>query len=202
MDDLDFSELNDDQLEALFRAVCAEAIRRGPAVAAAVRQAGFDATEQARVANEAAEREAERIRMEEERRVAEQAAARVRDAAATARQDTIWGRKKALAERVRALYHIVAGYDGWDMKGCELQVWKSGVGSETRVFLGKGYGKGHVTLFVTGNKRQPPGSLEFGDRDFKPHADAVKQLLADAYAAFPAGTKIDIHMALSVEVSP
>jgi hypothetical protein len=73
---LDLSALTDDQLIGLLRAILEEAIRRHPAMEAAVRAAVLEESEKATIAKEAADREAAKIRALERQRVAEEAAAR------------------------------------------------------------------------------------------------------------------------------
>jgi hypothetical protein len=193
-DELDFTGLTDDQLEALIRGACAEASRRGPCVADAVRSVLLDASECSRRVREAAEREVLRVQDEEARRAAETAAAAVRTAAETERSASSWSTKKWFAQQLDALYREVPGYESGLLRGAQLHVWRSG--GETRVFLGCGYDKNHVTLYVTGRAKNPPGSLEYGDRDFKPYADRVRVLLAAAARTWPQGAKVDLRAAL------
>lgn len=89
MDGLDFGQLTDDQLVALFRAVCQEAAARNPAVRAAVQSAALDEAEKARIAADAAEREAAAQRARERQRVAEEATAKVKEQAAALDGDRI-----------------------------------------------------------------------------------------------------------------
>ena len=82
MDNLDFSALTDDQLVGLLRAILQEAIRRSPAVVAAVRAASLDEQEKIQIAKESADREAAKIRASERERIAKEAAEAVRKQAA------------------------------------------------------------------------------------------------------------------------
>jgi hypothetical protein len=76
--DLDFSELSDDQLVGLVRAALQECVRRNPAVTAAVKAAVLDEAEKAKIAIEAGNREAARLRALERERVAKEAAEAVK----------------------------------------------------------------------------------------------------------------------------
>lgn len=78
MADLDFSSLSDDQLVELIRAALSEAARRGRASVAAAQEAWLDEAEKTRVAKEATEREAAKLRAAERERIAREAAERVR----------------------------------------------------------------------------------------------------------------------------
>lgn len=93
MDDLGLTDLTDDQLIALLRAVMAEAGRRHAAVAAASQEAYLDEAERARIAKEAAKREAAKLRAAERERVAKEAAEAVRQR--VAKEAVEAGRDKA-----------------------------------------------------------------------------------------------------------
>lgn len=105
MEGLDFTELTDDQLIGLLRAVLRECVARGGAVGAAAHAAGLDEAERARIAEEAAEREAAKLRAQERERIAKEAAEEVRlrrqaqEAAARAAQAE--GRRKEEEEAAR-----------------------------------------------------------------------------------------------------
>lgn len=97
MDGLDFSSLTDDQLVELARLCCVEAVRRNPAVSAAMSSMMLDEAERVRVAKAAMEGEAAAMRARERERIAREAAAAVR-AAEEAR--TAEARRKAGADAV------------------------------------------------------------------------------------------------------
>jgi GNAT superfamily N-acetyltransferase len=78
MNDLDFSDLTDDQLVSLIRLACAEAVRRGADCEASARAAFLTEAEKAVIAREARERAAEAIRREEIRRIEQEETARAR----------------------------------------------------------------------------------------------------------------------------
>lgn len=79
---MDLSALTDDQLVELMRLALAEAARRTPAVQAAMDAARLDAEEAARIAHEAADREAAILRAEARAKAAKDAARAVREAEA------------------------------------------------------------------------------------------------------------------------
>lgn len=175
MDGIDFSGLTDDQFVALARALCAEAVKRGGGVECAVRDSVLSEAERARVAERAAEIEAERLRAKEAERVAAEAAAKVRRAAeqqeikdAAASERHMWGRKKGIALEVARLLP--------GEKGLRLHVWMS-ADKERRVFLGHGFDKNRVTFFSTGNHRQPPGSIQ-ANKDLVPVKKQFAALLS------------------------
>lgn len=160
MEDLDFSQLTDDQLIALIRGACADAVRRGTAVAAAAQDAYLSEVDRARIAREAAEREADRLKREEAERVAREAAETVRrkaeqqkTAEAAAKEAQLWARRKGIAQ---ALVDV-----GYDVAGDQVVVWIKPGGVEKRVFLQKkGYGgTTYATLYVTGNPKHRPDSV-------------------------------------------
>jgi hypothetical protein len=157
---LDFTNLTDDQLIALIRGACSDAVRRGAAVAAAAQEAYLSAAARGRIAREAAEREAERLKQEEAERVAREAAETVRRRAeqqktadAAAAEVKAWAKRKGVAQAL-----VAAGYD---VVGDQLVVWIRPGGVEKRVFLQKkGYGETtYATLYVTGNQKHSPDSL-------------------------------------------
>lgn len=78
MDGLDFSQLTDDQLIGLLRAVLRECVDRGGAIQAASQAAALDEAERAQIQKEAAEREAAKLRAQEREHVAREAAEAVR----------------------------------------------------------------------------------------------------------------------------
>jgi len=127
---MNFDGLSDDQLVALIRAACAEAVRRGEAVKAAAENAALSEAEKAQAARDAARSETERLRRKETERLAAVAAQKVRSAteadalkAEGEKQQKLWGKRKGLAQIVVA----VLG-DGWSLK-----VWKRE--NEQRVYL-------------------------------------------------------------------
>lgn len=76
--DLDFSDLTNDQLVALARACCLEAVRRSPAVHQAMQDMMLSEAEKVRIAKHASEAEAAAARARERERIAMEARARVR----------------------------------------------------------------------------------------------------------------------------
>lgn len=161
MNGIDFSELSDDQLVGLIRAACAEAVCRGAGVASAARDAYVTEVDRARVVREATSQEAERLRKLEEERIAADAAAAVRlaaerEKAATAaeREATLWARRRGIALALQA--------SSYDPTGDQVVVWRSG-SHEKRVFLQeRAYGgRTYATLYVTGNAKHAPDSVQF-----------------------------------------
>jgi hypothetical protein len=194
--DLDFSDLTDDQLVQLIRAACAEAVNRGAACAKAAHGVYLDAVEQARVAHAAAEREADRLRQAEVERIARETSERMRRDADRKKIDEAaeseakrWARHKGIAMALEAA--------GYPVEGDSLTVWLSG-SNEKRVFLQQGgYGGAtFATLYVTGNKRHPPGSIEWSPRVVKEYRPGVAAVLA-AVAKEWNTLKVDLEKALA-----
>lgn len=165
MTTLDLSVLTDDQLVELVRVTCAEAASRNGAVGAAIRDAMLSEAERRIIADQAAERELQRLREQEAQRVAEQAAARIRAQQlnkAEAEQARTWEQKRTHARRIGEL---LANAQVWS-----LTVWQARDSrTEKRVYLDLGvpdpkvperyFPTEKITLWVTGNSRHAPGSL-------------------------------------------
>lgn len=195
--DLDFSALTDEQLVELITAACRAAVDRGAATEAAARDAFLSARERAAVAGAAASREAERLRQEEARKVAEEAAARVRSQASqaavadvAAKERNIWARRKGIAQAIEAA--------GWSVKGDSIVVWLSAA-KEKRVFLqqSKFQGATYATLFVTGNGRKPPGSIELNINKERTAFRAAIPAILRAIARDWNEIKVDLEAALA-----
>lgn len=196
--DLDFSALTDEQLVALIAAACRAAVDRGAATEAAARDAFLSAKERAAVAGAAAAREAERLRQEEARRVADEAAARVRQQASSAaisdaetRERNLWARRKGIAQAVAAL--------PWSVKGDSIVVWLS-ASKEKRVFFQENKFSGHTyaTLYVTGNQRKAPGTVEVsGINKERTAVRAGIPAILRAVARDWNGIKVDLEAALA-----
>lgn len=183
----DLARLPDEDLLALLRACCAEAVRRGGEAADAARSAYLSAAERATV--EAAARDAvvDRLRREEAARVGREAEERLREREALDRaateQSRLWGVKKGLALAVVGLFRR-ARYkeDSWST--LKVEVWMRG--ADKRVYLGYGFGENKIEYHATGSARHPPGSLVLRDKDFKPMADEVVSLCAAVAAQWNA----------------
>ncbi|KAI93544.1 hypothetical protein T281_16045 [Rhodomicrobium udaipurense JA643] len=168
-DDLDLSDLTDDQLVGLARLVAAEAARRKYPVKHAARAAALDEEEKARIASLATDAEWAAIRAEERRRVEAEARAKARAEAQAkappprdATQEAEWAQRKLYARMVAETLGT-----GWT-----LNVWRAREDSEVRVYLDHAsaqeqrtrYGSKkvgpHAVLYVTGGRKNPPGKLE------------------------------------------
>lgn len=173
MDDLDLSDLTDDQLVGLLRAVAEEARRRNDAVAAAVNDAYLDETEKSKIAAEAAEREAAKLRAAERERVAREAAEEVRrntEAQATAESKLRREQQEhAAAEQLRAkqerrmdLIREAATLCGTDPRETYVTVW-AGYSGRLRVYIQTGGthddGDTLVTYYAGDGDRRPAGSI-------------------------------------------
>ena len=151
---LDFSALSDDQLVELVREALAECVLRGSAVEAAVRQAGLDEAQKARVAAAAARREAERLKAEEERRIATEAAEKVRREAA----EKVAEAKRDAAARLRGIAQEARSLFGSDQAEFTVSCWeKSG---DRRIYIGHGYKSNWVEYHHDGDSRVAPGTLK------------------------------------------
>jgi hypothetical protein len=198
MDDaLDFSGLTDEQLTTLLKSGMAEAFRRSPACAAAVRSAYLSEAEKFTIQRDAAAREAERLRQEEVKRCEAEAAAKVRRDAELRqskeqgdKERRLWGKKKGIAEALQRV--------GWDVSGDQLVVWFKDTTKERRVFLQSlGYGGiTYATLYVTGNRQHPPGTIEWSRNVRESHRQRL-QLILEAAARDWTSVKIDLQAALN-----
>jgi hypothetical protein len=157
MTHLDFSSVTDDQLVELIRAALVEAVRRGGAVEAAVRQAGLDEAEKARIAQAAAERESRRIREEEERRIAAEAAERVRREAARKQETGAEEAKRKHNESIRLVAVRARELFGSDASEFMVQVWEKP--GDRRVYIGHGYESNWLEYYRDGTSRYAPGTL-------------------------------------------
>lgn len=201
--DLDFTPLSDDQLVALIRAACAEAVKRGNACGSAARDAYMDEAERARIAVEAADREAERIRQEAASRVAREAAERVRresDAKVAedqaAKDARAWARRKGACEAVE---HLIGEVCGFDTKKLNIVAWRKPGSTERRIFLQFKFDDTLVTYHVTGNlaKGWAPGKLECRkDKDLTANRAKIAELCV-AIAAIWTEAKIDVAATLA-----
>lgn len=204
--DLDFSGLDNEQLIALIRAACTEAINRGTAVEMAARDAYLSAAERAQVVQDATVREKERVRREDEQRVAAVAADKVRAAHAAALADAEaatqtkrWGLRKGIAQAVKGL---LSGVCRFGMKDMVLEIWQKG--ADRRIFLGYGFDAGIVAYYITGGGQgryaKPPKALENcrKDKDVKANLGKLLELCEAINALWPTGTtKILLSEALA-----
>lgn len=195
---LDFTALTDDQLIALIASAAQEAIARGYATEAAAREVMLSAKERADIASAARDAEAERLRREEAQRVAADAAAKVRNQATAKLVDTaaekeraVWARRKGIAQALHAL--------GWDVDGDSIVVWLSQT-KEKRVFLQQSKFNGHTyaTLYVTGNQKKAPGTVDVSGInikrvDFREAVPAILRAIARDWTTI----KIDLAAALA-----
>lgn len=189
MAEIDLSDLSDDQLVELARAVAIEIARRDPAVDAAARSAVLDEAEKLRVAQRAAEAEAARLRARERERIAEQAAAKVRREAAARDADSDphgWRVNKALARMV-----VDQLGSGWS-----CTVWSRQ--DERRVYLDRYPAK--VSYYVTGDFRHPPGQLKTEAIGRSINRVALKAAVAFAGKSWRSHQQFDIDAALMAEV--
>lgn len=195
---LDFSALTDDQLIALIASAAQEAIARGYATEAAAREVMLSAKERADIASAARDEEAERLRREEARRIADEAAAKVRSQAtaklvdsATEKERAVWARRKGIAQAIAAT--------GWSVDGDSIVVWLSQT-KEKRVFLqqSKFNGATYATLYVTGNNKHAPNTVELSrgmNDNFKAALPAILRAIARDWTTL----KVDLTAALAWE---
>lgn len=181
--DLDFSQLNDEQVTSLLHAVIDESISRGLRMT-------LTELERASVVFAASELEAARIREGEARRLAREASERLRRDEEEKRIDEardkerrLWALKKGVALAVIPLLGA----------GMTVNAWIDGSSKERRLFIGRGFGKNRVVFHITGNRRNPPGSIDLDD-DLCPRRAEIVRLCA-AIAAVWTQTKIDCDQA-------
>jgi hypothetical protein len=177
---LDFSTLNDEQLVELIRESCAEAGRRGAAVAAAAKQTIFEEVERARVTRQAREAAEETLRQNQVRQAAREEAQRIQREAETAerlrveeRERTQWAKKKGVAQALDALYDLT--------NGDTIVAWIGSTNERRIFFQSKPFGGiTYATLYVTGNRKNPPGSFEFPDKTLEGREELAEILRAIA----------------------
>ena len=207
---IDFSALSDDQLVHLIRSACQEAATRGDACAAAAKDAILDEAEKARIAREAAEATAAKLKAEEEARIRADAEAQVRAQAAlkttdeeTKKQERRWALRKGLALAVERVFSDLCLFPVKAKNGSHLlvELWQKG--TDRRIFIGYGFSKGVVAYYVTGGgagRPKPPKFLENerGDSDVKKHHAKLVELCEAIAKLYPGATaKIDIGEALA-----
>ncbi len=193
MEPLDLSGLSHDQLIELFRAVCAEAARRGAATSDAAQAAWVDEAERARIAGEAERETAARLRREEEERIRRDAADRVvREAAkaktaeAQERERLRWGRRKGIAQAVLDIFER-ANYRPDIVKDLKIEAWAKN--ADVRVYIGIGFNENRIEYHHTGNAKHAPRTLKLYDRDFNPMRAEVAQL-CEAIVAWAGGAHV------------
>lgn len=155
MDDLDFSILTDDQLLALVRAACVEAVQRGSASTAAAQDAYQTACMEAQ---REALRQAERIKRELAEREAQKQ----------------WIIRKGIAQEAARIF----GGCGFETAKLHVVVWRKG--GEQRVFVQYGFDDTIFTLYITGNlgKSIPPGYTQWRrDADLRANKDLIAAFL-------------------------
>jgi hypothetical protein len=196
MTTLDFSSLTDDQLVDLIRAALQEAVARGGAVEAAVRAAGLDEAEKARIAKDAAEQAARQIREEEAARIAREAAERTRREAESRKTNDAAARLRAIAVEARSLF-------GSDQDNFKVEVWDRA--GDRRVYIGHGHSENWIEYYHTGNHRFGPQTLKITAKscasDLAKHLEITKEEAAEKIKAFccMVATK---YQTMRLEVTP
>lgn len=150
---MDFSQLSDSQLLELLKAIFAEAINRGGAIAAAAQGESISAQERAKIEWQIAEEYRQKKEEEEKREIADSAKAKLEreeKAKESERINRLWKRKAA----------IVAAFEKWGAEeDFELNIWERG--SDRRVYLqGIKRNSWKWCLYLSGNQWHPPGFLE------------------------------------------
>lgn len=181
--DLDFSALTDEQLTALLHAVIDESIHRGVKLT-------LTELQRAAIVFTAQERAAAAIRSDEARRIAREAAEKLqreeeqkRAADVAAKERRMWALRKGSALAVLPIFGAKT----------QINVWNNDSTKEKRVYIGGGFNANRVTYYVTGNKRNAPGSMDI-DRDLRDRRDEIVAL-CKALAARWNAVKIDCDQA-------
>ncbi|WP_420961090.1 hypothetical protein [Brucella sp. IR073] len=159
-DPLGLSALTDDQLVEMARHVAVELGKRHYDVMAAAQAAILSEHDKAKLALEAAEKEAARLRKEEAERVAREAADKVRAEmakASIAKTQKNWAKKKILAMMVSETLGPGWYITVWNRDGDDKRVYIDGPGKGQNE---RGYTKdAKITYYVTGNSSTAPGKL-------------------------------------------
>ena len=149
-DDLDLSQLTDDQLIALARLVAAEVAQRGSDVHAAAQQVALDEAEKLRIAKRAAELEAAAARDAERKRIAEDARRAVRDATSAAATTAKLDRARRIQEAQRRWIARAAALV--DQPPGEITVCRAltAYGDRVLINLGDRYARDHLVDYNVG----------------------------------------------------
>jgi hypothetical protein len=152
---LDFSGLTDDQLVSLIREALEEAASRTLACKTAAEAVFFDEAEKARLAQEATEREIDRLKREEAEQIARDAAEKVRlqKAAETERAkekkvSETWEYKDCVGQQISAILKPT--------RTIQLSVWSK---KDKRIYIGGGFDDNDVKFFCTGNSSEKAKAL-------------------------------------------
>ena len=174
---LDFSGLTDDQLITLIREALQEAAGRTLACKSAAHAVVWDEAQKARIAQEAALREADRLKREETDRIAREAAEKVRlqkeaeeKAAQQKKVESIWQGKDEMCRRVHELLHGHTSYF--------VTVWNK---KDKRVYIRTAdadFGNNSVEYFHEGNAKTRPGHLKIY-KEHEPRRAEILQFCQD-----------------------
>lgn len=186
---MDFSNISDDQLLQLIKAVMAEAVSRGGAIARAASDVYVDAETELRIKAEAAETarlKAETLKLEKLKAAAEAEIQKEEALKVQEQQAIVWAQKIALVQAIKEDPLFA------DDEDFTINIWARG--NDIRVYLQEGgvYDRKHkweVIYYFTGNKFQAPHSIEgLNDEDaerFRP----LFQLICKYYRA---GFKVNL----------
>jgi hypothetical protein len=190
---MDYSKLSDDQLVELVRSLCYEAARRGWAVQQAAQAAMLGEAEKARIAAEAAVREAERLREAEAARIAEEAAAKVRREAEAARSQAERDERLRKERRIAALCEAVFAVVG---EHCTISLWspKEAPDTDRRVYFDEGDGfkrRGwKFCVYLDGNRKVRPGTVEGCDGAMAEALSALAELIVRQWVGGKFATRV------------
>jgi hypothetical protein len=195
VDNLDFSELTDDQVIGLIRAALQEAVRRHPALEAAAKAAVIEEGEKAKIIQAEIEKQASILRAKERERIAKEAAARVHAAheaqngEAQRRQEEVTreaeaaariAKAKADVEKTQRLEAIRRGYLSRAAALVDLSPHQvTLVVYRTSVYINKGsdqYSRDHLAEYR--------GSTLSTRRDLISRKPAILELLAELRATY------------------
>ena len=167
---MDFSNITDDQLLQLIKAVMAEAVCRGVAIAKAASDIHEDAAEELRIKAEVAakyaqEKEEQRLREIERKAEAEaEAEKRQKEQEKIAKS---WAHKSAvIAAFISEMRKLAPRWADQMEKGFDMNLW--GRGSDVRLYIQEGTRDGwEVIVYLGGNQYNPPGAIEnLGNNEF------------------------------------
>lgn len=160
---MDFSNISDDQLLQLIKAVMAEAVARGVAIAKASTHIYDDAAEELRIKAEIAAKKAQQVeaeRLNEIKRNAEREAEAEKLQKEQEKTAKLWAHKSAVVQAFTSEIKKLSPKFGEKLeKEFELNLWARG--SDVRLYIQEGTTRRwEVVVYIGGNQYKPPGTIE------------------------------------------
>lgn len=149
-------------------------------------------TESGEVTDE--EREAAKIRADRAAKFAAEEKARTDAADAERRR---WAARKAVALELARIFRA-AGQSEDNIRALEVNLWQqSDAAPERRLYIGFGYRRDVLTFFATGNRHNPPGSLDCTSKALGAQRADILALCKSICALWPKTQKFELGLALA-----